>query len=424
MGSTWSELGGTPDLPAGEAPRIGGAAISRRLGAGAVDGLVLGAGLALVLSTELALVPDEASNWFLYGWLAILSPLYFALYHAYGNGATPGGTELRIGLRDVRTGTRPTLARALARSYLGLAFGIVVPLFVADLLALSNSGRSLRDRLTRTHPVPIELEGKAAELAAETIAELRPLFEPAAGAGGYLRRGWTLVTTRPRLIVGCVGALYAVLLALAAILAFLFVGDAADPFGLAFVGFLFVLVLLLASGAYWAQAVVVTAVELVRVGNSGTVSEVLRRALRRVNALSAALGLGLAALLLPFAVLVAVVVVGRLALVPPALVLEDTRVLGAFQRSWQLTEGRTWRLLGLTLVSGGLLIALAIGEVLLLASLLAESDSTSWLTLALQAVLVSGLGAIPTVLLLAWLGATWSLVYHDARRALPAGATR
>jgi hypothetical protein len=401
-----TSIAGHPGAPlaARESPSDTASA-GRRFAAAALDAALLGVGLAFVLGTELALAPEDEWTLFLYGWLLVFAPLYFALYHAYGTGATPGQLELRIGLRDATGGERPTLARSLARAYLGLLFLVLVLPALADVLAMA-SGRSLRDRITRTAAVGITLSGKAPELAAPTVPELAAVFEPPPGTRRYLSRGWTLLRARPRLVVGPVAAVYAVLATVAAVLGFLLVADSGDPWAILF--FAELVVLLLASGVYWSLAVLVVAVEEIRVGARVSVWRTLTIASRRANALSVALvGILFLAAASAYTFFLASILLGRLTLVAPALVLEDTRVLGAFRRSWQLTRGQTWRLFGLLLLSGALLAA-TVGVTLALIAPAVESAGA--------AVVVLVLLAIAFVVVLAWVGAAWSLVYEDSRR--------
>jgi hypothetical protein len=377
---------------------------------------LLGVGLLLILATELAIATEEAVAWVAIGWTLLFAPLYFGLYHAFGTGATPGQLELRIGLRDERTGELPRVSRTVARAYLGFLFLVLVVPALVDLAALAT-GRSLRDRLTRTASVGIALEGKAPELAGPTAVELVPIFEPPEGTRRYLSRGWTLLWARPRLVLGPVAAVYAVLVTIAALVSVLMT-DSVDEYTLEL--FAVFATLLFVSGIYWTQAVVVAAAEEIRVGREdASVWGTVVRASRRVNALTAAL---LIVLLLGFLVVATLFlllpVVARLTLVAPALVLEDTRVFGAFRRSWQLTRGQTWRLLGLLLLSYVTLgaVVYAAGEV---TAPLASSGGSA------EAIVVgSCLTAGALAVVVAWLGAAWSLVYEDARRALPPGARR
>lgn len=423
MSSTLNEFVSTPSMPVTAPSSAESAAAGRRLASGVLDSLLLLVALGLILSTELAIATDEMAGWVAFGWTVLFSPLYFALYHAYGTGATPGQLELRIGFRDTSTGERPGLARAVGRAYLSFAFLVLVLPAVVDFLFLAG-GCSLRDRITRTTAVGIALEGMAPELAGPTTPELVAIFEPPAGTHHYLRRGWTLLAARLRLVLGAVAAVYAVLVAVAGILAFLVVADWPDGWTFAF--YVTLVVPLFVSGIYWTQAAVVVAVEEVRVGRSdASVWATLVRASRRANALTAALLLLL--LLLPLAYLsmwfvLPLLVIGRLTLVAPALVLEDTRVLGAFRRSWQLTRGKTWRLFGLLLLSAVMLVvvfSLTLGVASAVISL-EQVDLVGLVGLVTVALLI----VAPAILLLAWLGAAWSLVYEDARRALPPGNGR
>lgn len=390
----------------------------RRLAAGAVDALVLAVGLLVVIGTTFAIAADEELEWALWVWVFGFAPLYFALYHAWEWGGTPGQLELRVGVRSAGTGTPPGPARALARSYLGLAFAVLVVPAALDLVVLVATGRSLRDRITRTTVEPIALTRKAPELAQATVAELREIFEPPPGTRRYLRRGWALLRARPRMLLGSVAAVYGVLLAIVAVLGFLFVADAPDdPWST--VSFIVVSAALLVSGAYWTQAAMVLGVEEARVGSRISIGQTLVRMTRRANALSAALVLLLilagAASVLLFPLLIA----GRVALVAPALVLEDRRVLGAFNRSWQLTRGQTWRSLGLLLLSLALLTAAPVA-VDAVPKPLAEGAAEDTGVLGWVA---AGLLALPPLvafaLALAWVGAAWSLLYEDARRRVP-----
>jgi hypothetical protein len=410
--STATGVGREP--PAGAGGEVGlPSAVSRRLAAGALDTLLLSAGLLLVIGTELAIAAEEAVAWVAVGWTLLFAPLYFALYHAFGTGATPGELELRIGLRDVRSGALPRLPRAVARAYLGFLFLVLVVPALVDLAALAT-GRSLRDRITRTASVGIALEGKAPELAGPTVAELVPIFEPPEGTRRYLLRGWWLLRARPRLVLGPVIAVYAVLLTIAAVVSVLLT-DSVDEFTAG--AFAVFATLLFVSGMFWTKAVVAVAAQEIRVGSEeASVWGTLVRASRRVNALSAALvPLLLVTVLGAATVWALLAVVARLTLVAPALVLEDTRVIGAFRRSWQLARGQTWELLGLLLLS-----YLTVGVVVFAAGEVTAPISSGGSAVAVVAggCLTAGALVVPV----AWLGVAWSLVYEDSRRRLPPGA--
>jgi hypothetical protein len=401
----------------------------RRLAAWLIDILVLAAGLSLVFLVGLSIGADTEILWVMAVWLGLIAPLYFSLYHAYGTGATPGQLELRVGIRDAETGDLVGLGRALARAYGGVLAALLVLPLLADLAAWlgSKDGRALHDRVSRMTTVRIPLAGKAPELAEATSQDVVALFEPAA-EGHYLKRGRSLASARGHLVLRTVIAVYAGLIAVTALLAGLFVADLSteDVSAGAYVGWAMLAALLLVSGVYWTQSAVVAAAEIVRVGGEPSVRVALGRALRRTNALSAALVLLLvAALLVLFVFLPLIIFASRLTLVAPALVLEDTRVLGAFARSWQLTRRRTGRVLGfffgsLAALCGAAMVAGVVGWACV--SIFAGGDSA-------LAIILSGIGSLalacaPVVYVLAVFGAAWSLLYEDLRRETAARTDR
>jgi hypothetical protein len=270
--------------------------------------------------------------------------------------------------------------------------------------------------MTRTTIVGIALGGKAPELGGETDPQLAQIFHPPEGTREYLRRGLDLLRARPRMVLGTTSAVYAVLVAVAVILGFLVVADSPDVWTITY--YVFLVFLLLESGVYWMQAALVVAVEDARVGGpDASVWATVVRASHRVNALTAALLVLLAfGGLSVFLLLVPLVLLGRFALIAPALVLEDTRVLGAFARSWELTRGKTLRLFGFVLLSGLILVWIP-GAATMIPGTIATTALGETAGLVVQAAL----GSVVLVLVLAWLGASWALVYEDARRARPAG---
>lgn len=395
-----------------EVPSSSAASAGRRIASTVLDVLLLLVALGFVLLTELAFASEFQQELFTWGWVVVFAPLFFALYHAYGTGATPGQLELRIGLRDTRTGESAGLGRTLFRAYLGFAFVALVLPAVVDFVAMLG-GRSLRDRITGTGVVQIELTGQAPELAGATIPELVPIFEPAPGTRQYLRRGWRLLRARPRLVVGTVAALYAVLLGVAVVLAFLIAAD--SSLGGAIVAFAFFAVVLLGAGVYWVYAAVAVGVEDVRVGGpDASVWATLIRASGRVNALTAALLILIPLLVVGSYLFIPMILVGRVALIAPALVLEDARVFGAFRRSWRLTEGSTLRLFGLYLLSS-LLFWGALVVMMVPTGIASAANEIAGLLVGLA------LGGTVFMVVLAWLAAAWALVYEDARRLRPPG---
>ena len=419
--------GGTAEVPLQPAP------MKRRLAAGIIDIALLVAVSGLIMDIGLSFGAPTETLWFELVWWVVAAPLYFALYHAFGTGATPGQLELRIGVRDEESGGLIGPGRALARVFGSL---LSVLLVVPALLSLRDldrrpGERSLADRLTRSTSVPIALHGKAAELAAPTAPELVDLFEPA-HVRGHVRRGVALVKGSRGLLVRSVAAVYFGLLAIVALLAGLTLADnsASGLESTDTAAWIAQGVVLLVSGLYWTQAVIVHASESVRVGRHDvTVDEVLRRSFRRANALSALLLLVLAAVMVAASIvlpLVAVVFFAyRFAFVVPALVLEDTRVLGSFARSFELTERRWREIVALVLKSAAILGAAGLVSVGFAAiGIAAVWSSDNLAALVAGAVTGLALACVPVVYALAVVGAAWSLLYEDLRRELPPGTKR
>jgi hypothetical protein len=267
------------------------------------------------------------------------------------------------------------------------------------------------------------LEGAVPELREPTVPELAGLFEPPAETRRYLGRGWALVRARPRALVGTVVAVFGALLTIVVVLGFLIVADApGDEWGWLYYATL--ATALLGSGVYWTQAAVLLAVEQVRTGARDRFGvRALKRATHRLNALSAALVLLLLGGSLVFYtswLLLPLLLVGRFAFVAPALVLENRRVLGSFLRSWQLTRGAMWRLLGFVLLSGAILLVLVSAQLATIAGIASVApDGASSGALVALLVAVAAAVSVPLVVVLAWLGAAWSLAYEDARRVAP-----
>jgi hypothetical protein len=216
---------------------------------------------------------------------------------------------------------------------------------------------------------------------------------------------------------------YVSLVVLAVILAPLLIEDVGldlDATGMA--GWYSVAVAVFVSGVYWTQAVIVVAIEAARVGEPPPPARtILRRAAERTNALTVALVLLVALAGVSIYTLFALLLlVARFTLVVPVLELEKTSVLGAFRRSWHLTAGRTWRTFGLML-SNGLLITIAFSFTLGIASGIvtaATADSGAAVYVGASAATLLA-AAIPTSMLLAHVGTSWSLLYYDLRRGNP-----
>jgi hypothetical protein len=422
-------LHGVPLSETAERSPLPRASLAQRAGALVLDGVVLSAGFVGTILLELSLFDDTVLVWLFLVWLLVVTPLYFALYHAFGGpergpGWTPGQHELGVCVCDARTGGRIGLGRALARSYGGLlAVLLVVPLLL-DLVSLVTSPerRAWHDRLSGSTVARVPGFGVPPADWPETVEGLGEVFEPAGAPGRQaFGRARLLVRGNRRLLVGSTLAAYVGLMALAAVLAPLLVADLGDEWAEADALFQWLVIsfALFTSGVFWTQAVLATATESIRSGEGPrSVGAVIRASSYRANALTVAL--------LPLALLVLwtlgwifpVLLLARFAMVVPAIVLEDTSSLGAFRRSWRLTSGRTGTATGLLLASG-LALAVAIGlaaglATAVVAALLPDAGAVAS---AVGIAAALGVAAVPVSFLLARVGCAWCLFYHDLRRA-------
>ncbi len=404
--------------------------LTRRLIAFVLDVVVLGVGLGAALALGVSLVDEGVVDWLVACWLLVVAPLYFALYHAYGGpergpGWTPGQHELGICLRDMSTGGRLPVSRALARAYGGLAATVLVIPLLADLVSLlaRPEARAWRDRLSRSE-VARARSTEQTTIAMPTAASTAELFESTGRPGdGVLPRARRLLAAEKRVLFGSTMLLYLGLLGIAALLLPLEVSDwsgGTDDVWLLSM-WLAIAVLLFISGVYWAQATVACAVEAIRTGETGiTLTEIVRRAARRANALSVSVVLLVAvSALSPYLLFVPLFFVARFALVVPSIVLEDETVLGSFGRSWTLTRSRTFSTIGRLLASVAVL-AFALGLVVFAGISIAWAvlpDDVGVSTAGIGAVAGLALAAVPLSALTALVGTCWCLLFYDLRRA-------
>jgi hypothetical protein len=395
---------------------------SRRFAAFALDLVLLLAGLLLVLFVGATIANAEEADWVALMWVVVVAPLYFALYHAFGGpeggpGATPGQHELGLCLRDIETGKRLRLRRALLRAYGGLLAAVSVIPLIVDLLALAakGGGRAWHDRLFQSAVVRVRPAEPTLADRTPTTPELSEMF----AAGGPLRpRTRQLAQARSQELVAPVCVLYVGLVGLATVLVPMMVADLdSNALASGLVLWTGLSLLIFVSGIYWTQAVVVTAVEAARIGEHVSPARLIRRASEHANALTVAFLLLAALLFLAFYTFFLVLLLAaRFALVVPAIVLEDMPVLKAFGRSWRLTRGKTARAFGLLIASGavvggtvGLTLGVAlpvVGAVIPAAGLWAYCLGAA-VALMLAGVLVS--------LVLARVGSAWCLFYYDLR---------
>jgi hypothetical protein len=143
------------------------------------------------------------------------------------------------------------------------------------------------------------------------------------------------------------------------------------------------------------------------------------------GAVGTAIGFVLLGIAIPGALVLWAWLTTKLAFVPPALVVERLRMGAAVRRSWRLTRGRFWRILGIrllvTVMVGAAQALLGIPLQLLasiVASLLLPNGSTAddgTTLLVLVTVITQGAGAFVTAVTLVLTTATTSLLYVDVR---------
>jgi len=397
--------------PAAPPPTGEPVTLRARAGSFAIDCALLGAALLWAAFVGLTVGTSGELGWLALVWLVVVAPLYFALYHAYGTGATPGQRELGIAVRGAAD-ARLSLRASLLRTYLA-------PLLFAS---------AVRDRVTVSRVVRIDAPAAAPSTLLPTAAGLTEIFEPVT-AGRALRRARRLVWSHRRELVRSVLAVYLGLVALAAVIAPLFIDDfsgASDAGSGQALIWTLVAIALFASGVYWKQAAVSAAVEAIRTGEPIGVREVLRRSARHVNGLTAALVLLvlLSALveLLPLGFVLLPYAVARCIFVIPAIVIEDLHVLAAFRRSIRLTRAHDWRRAG-TLIVSAILTMIVLG---LAGSICVGIVSAVWSpsnSIGYAYVVAAGLAlaSVPVSFALAVIGTTWTLYYYDLRRAESAG---
>jgi RDD family/Membrane domain of glycerophosphoryl diester phosphodiesterase len=395
---------------------------ARRAAAFALDLVLLLAGLLLVVFVGATIANAEEANWVGLMWVVVVAPLYFALYHAFGGpeggpGATPGQHELGLCLRDIGTGERLRLRGALLRSYGGLLAAVSVLPLTVDLLGFlaKGGGRAWHDELFRSVVVRVRSAEPTPADRAPTTPELSDVF----AADGPLRlRTRQLAQARYQELVAPVCVLYLGLVGLATVLVPMMVADLdSNALASGLVLWTGLSLLIFVSGIYWTQVVLVTAVEAARIGEQVSTVRLIRRASEHANALTVAFVLLSALLFSAFYTFFLVLpLAARFALVVPAIALENTPVLKAFGRSWQLTRGKTWRAFGLLIASGavvGATVGLALGIALGIVGAVIP-DAGLW-AYCLGAAVALMLASVLVSLVLVRVGSAWCLFYYDLR---------
>lgn len=392
--------------------------LGRRMTAAAIDLTLLIVAWLWVLATGLSIGTDDEVALLLGVWLVVIGPLYFALYHSTGTGATPGQRECGIAVRGAASrDARVGVLRSLGRAYLGLL--VVVPLI--SVIGFRD-GATWIDRRTRSRVYPLNTPSETPVVWAPTVEHLIDLFEPSASQAVW-RRARRLVALHRRELVRSVLVVYAGLVSLSALLAPLFISDIGLGFEGAFELLFWIVVslLLFISGIYWKQATISTAVEAIRRGETIGTAEVVGRTARHVNGLSVAqllllvlLGLGQ----VPLLGLAVLYYFPQLYFAIPAITIEERHVHAAFGRSWRLARNRrfsiAWRL-WLSSTVTFLIVGFSAGLAVTLAFELVADASP----VVLVGAIAIGLAAacVPVSWALALIGAYWALLHHDLRVA-------
>ena len=422
-----------PEPPGPPAPAPAGfgapAPPGRRAAAYAIDLGLLALGMMLAAGVGLQLATDAVAAGVGIGWVVVVGPLYFALYHAFGGpeggpGATPGEHEVGVFVCDPSNGERLPVRAAVGRAYLGLVSFVLVLPGLLVMAQASGARRTWRDRLAGAEVRYLPGSGRTPIELAPTDPSEAEIFVPQGKPGAkLLSRSFRLVKRHPS-VAASVLATYVALTVLAALLVPLILTDVTSSNEEnAFELWTTYAILLFVSGVYWTQATLVTAIESVRVGEPWPgIRETLRRASARVNALTVAMLLVM--LVLPFAYFILpIVLLGRLCLMVPAIILEDRSVLGGINRSWMLTRGHTWRALGM-LVGSALVLYVTWPFVLTIAFIVTAvgaGDTPSVTQFALVASAGLLVASVPVCLLLSVIGSAWCLYFHDLRAAAASG---
>jgi hypothetical protein len=145
-------------------------------------------------------------------------------------------------------------------------------------------------------------------------------------------------------------------------------------------------------------------------GRKAGVREIIGRGFSRIVPViviailfSIALGIGLLLVVVPGIFLL---VVWSVAI--PASVVERSGIFGAFDRSWQLTKGYRWPVLGILLILLAILIGLQLTIGILVAIAVFATDSL-FLVIAINYVVTAISGALMSVAI--------AVIYHDLRVA-------
>ena len=227
---------------------------------------------------------------------------------------------------------------------------------------------------------------------------------PAPAPAGLLRASRAAYRAHRRRLLAVVLPVYAGLTLLGGLNALLLVDEAGADGADTATSIAAVLVL---AGAFWTIPAIARAIDDGRHGVTPPLRAQLLAAFARINTLS-----GLLLVMTVAVALLPTLLVARWALAMPVAVIEGASLRQACRRSWRLTRGRTWRTLGLlvltlAVVTGASAGALAAG----LAAAGGLDVSGEW-TFMLSLVVSLAVAVVPLTLVSARVGTAWMLHYY------------
>jgi hypothetical protein len=239
------------------------------------------------------------------------------------------------------------------------------------------------------------------------VSETVPIQPPARAApepNGLLRESRAAYRAHRRRLLAVVLPVYSGLTLLGALNALLLVDEGGtDSSDSATV----IAAALVLAGAFWTIPAVARALDDGRRGVTAPLRAQLVAAFSRLNTLSGLLLVSAAA-----AALFPTLLVARWALAVPVAVIEGATVREACRRSWRLTRRRTWRTLGLLVVTLVVVAAASAGALAAGFAVAGVLDVSGEWTFMLSLVISLAVAVVPLTLVSARIGTLWMLHYY------------
>lgn len=235
-------------------------------------------------------------------------------------------------------------------------------------------------------------------------APIHPPAWPAPEPTGLLRESRAAYRAHRRRLLASVLPVYVGLTLLGALNALLLVDETgADGAGSATT----IAAVLVLAGAFWTIPAVARALDDGRRGATPPLRAQLLAAFGRINTLSGLLLVSTVAVALLPTLLMA-----RWALAVPVAVIEGTTVREACRRSWRLTRRRTWRTLGLLVVTLVVVAAASAGALAAGFAVASVLDVSGEWTFMLSLVISLAVAIVPLTFVSARIGTLWLLHYY------------